>query len=511
MYKLLVVEDEYLERKLAIELIQGNYPDIFEILESENGKTALKTATTQKPDIMLVDINIPGITGLELIRRIRKLDFSCRIVITTVYDTFAYAQEAVKYGVSDYLLKPLKDSELCKSIEQCLDSLKEQEKRLLIENKLAQGIEKINSYAQKYVFQDILNGNIQSETLTTVYGWPRDGCLNAAILYYCFVESPKETDQESAALSCLQIYSEYFLVLHTWDVNGLCLLLQLKETYNAADFQNILWTVSWTVKYKMLKNRQDCSIWVSKQCAFVKTLSDQIRSGVTDKKKLSASLAETATFQPKLSTKVHSPHERNIKIQKVLWRLKEGKTGQALSLLTHYFSSPNTKWEGLCLLLLAVLQCGNTADLLPALQAMDKQTMENDLLNWLQQTFPCKREPSGSADAPGGKIIVREALRIMDEEYASPALTQTSLAERLGLNPAYFSRLFKKAVGKNFVSVMSEIRIGHAKEFLRSGISPKACAEKCGYTNAKYFYEVFSSANGVSPFQFQRNLREDKE
>ena len=97
-----------------------------------------------------------------------------------------------------------------------------------------------------------------------------------------------------------------------------------------------------------------------------------------------------------------------------------------------------TRWTGFCLLLSAVVSCDEKAKLTPGLEAMREADPSGGLLMWLGGLF----------DGREKRTIIEEAVEIMEEEFSKPDFTQTVLAERLGIHPAYFSRLFKKRQGR---------------------------------------------------------------
>ena len=118
MNQLLLVEDEPLERQaLKMELETGDY-DISEIYEASNGQEALDLFEEKHPDILIVDINIPVLSGLDFIERIVNSEAESKILITTTYDRSRYVRTAISLGVTDYLLKPIDYAEL-KNVSFC--------------------------------------------------------------------------------------------------------------------------------------------------------------------------------------------------------------------------------------------------------------------------------------------------------------------------------------------------------------------------------------------------------
>lgn len=94
---------------------------------AENGLKGMEEYKLHKPDIIISDIHMPGMDGLELVRKIRQTDTSCKIIFITGYQEFNYAQEAVRLGAFDFLLKPIKRKNLCETIEKAVAQLEKEQ------------------------------------------------------------------------------------------------------------------------------------------------------------------------------------------------------------------------------------------------------------------------------------------------------------------------------------------------------------------------------------------------
>lgn len=128
MYSILVVDDEPLVTKgIRIILERSNLP-LDSIREAENGEEALSMMKEKIPDIIITDIRMPKMDGLELCRKIYRKCPNTSILIISGYDDFKYAQEAMQYGVRQYLLKPVQKSELVKVISAILQEKGKKEK-----------------------------------------------------------------------------------------------------------------------------------------------------------------------------------------------------------------------------------------------------------------------------------------------------------------------------------------------------------------------------------------------
>lgn len=128
MYKLLIADDEPKIRR-GLGKLQWNNIGVEVIGEAIDGSDALNKVSTLLPDIMLVDINMPIINGLELIEKVQKIHPDCLVIIVSGYDEFEYAREALKYNVFDYILKPVNRQELFKTVEKGIKKLESEKKQ----------------------------------------------------------------------------------------------------------------------------------------------------------------------------------------------------------------------------------------------------------------------------------------------------------------------------------------------------------------------------------------------
>ena len=125
MYHLLVVEDESLIRRGIRAFIDFDRLGIDEFFEAENGEEGLEAVRSHRIDLILADINMPKMNGLEFCRLAKELDPSIKIAILTGYDYLDYAIRAIKIGVDDYALKPLSRDDVQKLLFHLVEKKKE--------------------------------------------------------------------------------------------------------------------------------------------------------------------------------------------------------------------------------------------------------------------------------------------------------------------------------------------------------------------------------------------------
>jgi len=115
--KLIVVDDYPLEGRTVEYLLQKNRPDITYCGQALSGEAGLQLAARFQPDVAIVDVAMPGMNGLELTRLLRKQLPQTKVIILSAYNDFSFAQSALRYGASDYMLKPIGEEELFRTID----------------------------------------------------------------------------------------------------------------------------------------------------------------------------------------------------------------------------------------------------------------------------------------------------------------------------------------------------------------------------------------------------------
>lgn len=125
-YKLLVAEDISAERITLVSILQTHLGDSLRIFEAKDGIEALNLYLREAPDILVLNIEMPGLTGLEVAQKVRELDKSCAILFISDFDNFSYAKQAIALRALDYILKPYEESKLILAIEDAIHHVAQQ-------------------------------------------------------------------------------------------------------------------------------------------------------------------------------------------------------------------------------------------------------------------------------------------------------------------------------------------------------------------------------------------------
>lgn len=160
MFNLLIADDEQLERRAIKNIVSDRLKGTFDIYEAKNGREAIEIADKIRPEVIIMDIRMPGINGIEAIKEIRKFHKEGYFIILTAYDHFWYAKEAIEVDVKEYLLKPLKREELIEKLEFAIGCVEETRKKRNKEMKLREKVYTMLPIIENQLCYTIVNNEI---------------------------------------------------------------------------------------------------------------------------------------------------------------------------------------------------------------------------------------------------------------------------------------------------------------------------------------------------------------
>ncbi|MDO4274474.1 MAG: response regulator [Eubacteriales bacterium] len=470
MNKVLIVEDELLEQTALCGNVKRIYGEQMDVFAAGDGWKALELCRQEKPEIMLVDINIPGISGLELITKLKEEQYSGKILIITAYDMTGYIREALTLGVVEYLLKPVHRRKLEAAMDKCLAQLEK-------EREIARGEfvrTEVSSYAEPYLTADIIGGNYPRSTLETAYGWAVDGELGVCVV---------------AAKGCSvdkKLFSPFFSAFEG-NIDGTALyFLKEREGRDRQEQRLILQCCLMEVWKKSGKG----SLFVSDYCdtyELLKSVCDNCLIKIQEQSR------EEIDFQRLAS---HDLPVRDREKQEKKWqqRLREKQAENFVRMFRRKITASGCYWEYASLLCQVFYQMDPSVDQILLLELLRGKKTYAGLECWLAKYYRQQ----------GGQSPIAFAVSYM-KKHCSEEISRDSMAEMLGFTDTYFSHLFKKETGKGFAQMLNEIRIEKARECLKNEKADlDEVASACGYYNKKYFLEVFKRVTGVSVTEYQR-------
>lgn len=505
MYKVLIVDDKSLIRKGLIKSIQWENLGVELAGEAENGNKAVQIIKDNSIDIVITDVRMPETDGISLLKYIRENNPHIQTVVISGYDDFQYAQQAIKNGSLDYILKPVDDDELNASIRKAcdillknsnLENIPDKEKRAS-ENlyKLIHGM-KVNKEDLEYLDKIGLNRNLFC--VAAERGW--NGTSGISDIYHKI--------KNNEGFDGLYLISDkkesliIFCAVNTQDTGifEAKIFNTLKSKISERDTRDEKSIIGIGKAFRGLDSLEEC--YDTAYEAMTYSLLDEENiiikySDISNKKMIKASLEKYENL--------------------LLISVTSGNIKEADSILDKIFDGVSREKDisidsirliisDLCHILLRLdislsneisdfLKKINDSHYLLSFQSFKniKQVLYN-LFNFSTRKF---------IDEKGGKdSLIANVKNFIDKNYFNDVGLE-EIARLFHISAPYLSKIFKQEMGVNISEYLTNIRIQKSIEILREGsIDTVKLAQMVGYSDYAYFYKVFKRVTGMTPREY---------
>lgn len=530
--KLIVADDEKWVRAAITNTIPFDRLGLELTCEASNGIEALELCRLHKPDILITDILMPGLSGLELIEKLRSQFPDLKIIIISGYSEFEYSRTAMKLGVSDYILKPVDETELEQALSRAINALKAER------SKTAEELDIRSRYklALPIVHEKFLNSLIMpnSMTLANIKSNLKDygidlpySCYTVAVFvpicprafcragshdsflklvswimrrYSCAVTFNVHTDEHPVA--CIINHPGHEDESFLSKALTLCLNL-FRYKYNSELIIGLS-TQSHQLKslpelYLEAFNALDASFWEGngniyryKAGLLSDTLGYKYPEHNIEKIVYGVQLSDCQPFYNCIdSISSHFLTQKECKPKPSLvcdffWSLIQavtGRLGVSMSFIEYEKVLINQHpYEFIKKTRSFRLLCSNI----------------KDMAYRICEHYAC-------INSSYGGNVIEAVKRIMSQNYQND-ISLDKIARFVHLNATYLSELFKKDTGMSFVEYKTMLRMENAKQLLLStGMSASEISSRVGYTDPKYFSKLFKRFTGKTVHKFKKD------
>lgn len=528
-YKIMLADDEGIVIDSLKFIIEKEFGDACTIEYAKTGRSVIELAETYRPDIAIMDIQMPGINGIEAMREIRENNHSVVFIVMSAYDKFDYAKEAIKLGVLEYITKPMEKTRIVAALKRAMEQIdKERAKRsndLMIREKLETVMPIIesglvyNMLFQEHFTEDIENYknllNItqnQAYMLAVVCGDTQEGnhMTNAV------GSSVKIQEYEKTVRECIK---EYYpaAVLGTAMANKLAVMVPCEErkmSYN----ERIALIEKSRELVRQMRKRTDISFRVG-----ISSIHNIEEARDSYKEALNALIMTTGSVAHVDDLPIGCTYEESypIDLEKRLFaEVKNGETNHAVATAETYFDLiAQAHGEYLMNIRLKVLEFalyaehlaytsgGMTyefrarADYLPTVMAMEDIP---SLRVWFIEKIATASHNVSTKATEKSMSVIETAKEYIQNNY-SKDISLDEVSQAANISPYYFSKIFKEDTGEGFVEYLTRIRIEKAKELLTTTeCSMKEICAMVGYADPNYFSRSFKKNVGVTPTEYKQ-------
>ena len=539
--KVFLVEDEMVIRRGIKNSIDWEKEGYIFCGEASDGELAYPMIIKEKPDILITDIRMPFMDGLELCKLVKKELPNIKILILSGYDEFDYAKEAIRLGVTEYLLKPISSGKLLEALNGVSESIRrEKEDKDLVRKYMEEMRENTEHEKQKF-FEQMIAGNLSmADALETGKKYEMNlsaGMYNLLLFRFTLGEENRKSGEllgeAEYAIEKLTERLEYVFEFQR-GVEGWAFLLMAD---NEEQMSERVKELSKDLE-EIMKNYSTIAYFggIGQPVARLRELEESFRE---------AERALAARFTMELNriisvedirmaqnvdtlddieiTSFGEIEKTRTMLEKFLNNGAEDEIDEFVDVYINELPEENLKsvlmrqYIIMDAYIVMMSFCEKIEGIEGEMQAQSEelknsmktiQTLE-EIKNYIRMLL---KKIIGVRDTISGRRysdIIEIAKDQIRKTYMSDEISLNTIAAEVGMSPSYFSSIFSKEMGKTFVEYLTEIRMDRAKELLMcSSMKTSEIGYEVGYKDPHYFSHIFKKTQNCTPKEFRARGKE---
>ena len=537
--KVFLVEDEMVIRRGIKNSIDWEKEGYIFCGEASDGELAYPMIIKEKPDILITDIRMPFMDGLELCKLVKKELPNIKILILSGYDEFDYAKEAIRLGVTEYLLKPISSGKLLEALNGVSESIRrEKEDKDLVRKYMEEMRENTEHEKQKF-FEQMIAGNLSmADALETGEKYEMNlsaGMYNLLLFRFTLGEENRKSGEllgeAEYAIEKLTERLEYVFEFQR-GVEGWAFLLMAD---NEEQMSERVKELSKDLE-EIMKNYSTIAYFggIGQPVARLRELEESFRE---------AERALAARFTMELNriisvedirmaqnvdtlddieiTSFGEIEKTRTMLEKFLNNGAEDEIDEFVDVYINELSEENLKsvlmrqYIIMDAYIVMMSFCEKFEGIEGEMQAQSEelknsmktiQTLEENYIRMLLKKIIGVRDTISGRRYSDIIEIAKDQIR---KTYMSDEISLNTIAAEVGMSPSYFSSIFSKEMGKTFVEYLTEIRMDRAKELLMcSSMKTSEIGYEVGYKDPHYFSYIFKKTQNCTPKEFRARGKE---
>jgi two-component system, response regulator YesN len=508
--RIIIVEDEIRIREGLCNLLGKMFPQHEVVGSATNGKEGLELILVKCPDLIITDVKMPLMDGLTMLSILYEKKIKCKAIVLSAYTEFSYAQQAIRWGVSEYLVKPLVVNDFVQSIKNMEMQLKE------IQKQNPESLGRLDNILLGIIFGGIEIDEGLENFLEKKYGINSKTkfCEVQTYLGKQYNEKLEATKRNLESFFTMRKNLNYYLLEIPKDK------MLLTVFYGFDDQQEIeRWFQIGVISKNPGTGITDSNYgWINTVgIKELKTnyhlLLQYMEWNITFANKIMISYPKILNVQTTLCI---YPIDIENRLKVALCSFNRSKVYKCLEQFTEYFESgnvydPKNIKESYVRFIWAMLNVAKEISILNHDQIEQKKILEKimgsinkeELRDVIEEIYRCIKDNNYEGKAELSLNVKRAENMIL--EYYKTGITLEEIAAKLNLTPEYLGMQFHLEKGVKFSTYIKDFRIMKAKELL-IGSKMKVCevSEKVGYSDAKYFSRVFRESTGLLPAEYRK-------
>lgn len=535
--RLLIAEDELWLRKRLVSTIDWSSYGISEVYEAEDGGEALEIALKEKPDIVITDIRMPELSGIDLMKKLNENSIFSKMIVVSGYDDFEYAQGALRMGAINYLLKPVDEEELLDSVKRCVEELKKEKNKETVFDKQSAASEML----MEHIYEDLIFETSEKRTEELLQklsrkeiGFPFQSAavVNMQVREHTFFVNDKVKSDMWSVYQWLRrnLQEDCYECQYLYMRGSQIVLLLFGDDPEAKFMERV---ENWVqLILEALQKELNISLFMAAGDV-TDDFSGIHRSYEMAQKKIKEKRAEEKRIlalrnqetEQELNTRFDDVYgEYDFKL--LIKEIRNGDSEKAQTELQAILQSSSRRLQSADMMKLQLFymnfinriagaclpECEAYADEL-AMQCMTvmreliyigSDTIVTEMWDCLRKFVEKLVEVYQENNGKRKHWMIDQVLQYVEENY-NTALSTRDIAGRFFMNTSYFSKLFHEQMGCTFSNYLINVRVEKAKMMLtQTNMKLYDIAEAVGDTNVQYFSTIFKEKEGLTPSAFRQ-------
>ncbi len=538
MYKVLIIDDEPIIRKGIKNIINWKQLDCEVCAEASDGTEGMELIKKLLPEIILTDIRMPGLDGLDMLKQVKDIVPNSKIIIVSGYREFDYVREAIKCGAFDFLLKPTRLEELTAVLARAVDVLNEQKLRhsefdkfkLLFEqsipllkekllcdivfeinsneNEMTEKMKLFNIHISNFVFI-VIENDMDESSVNTQY--------DKQLYQFGIINSFEEILAEKYEVHVISLNSNKVgFIIQNNSHSGINMAEILEKTaylqemiFNAFGISiSIALSTEGSSVFELPEKLKECQYSLEYKSYLGNNSIIQYSDLNSFFKYEDYSLLER--YKKQLLEGVKAGNEALVKASTDSISNFISSNTISINYLKNFYYSALSSINNIRISVLAAnsdKKHEEGKDIASLLKLIEKSDNTEEMNSLLQQVALKIANKVNSFNNKSIRVTLRKAIDYINEHY-SESVTLNEVAEHTFVTTFYISRMFKKELGTSFIDYLNDIRIEKAKELLKD-VKYKSyeVANLVGIPDPHYFSRLFKKHSGISPSEYRETLQ----
>lgn len=532
MLKVFLVEDEFVVREGIKKNIDWKSHGYDFCGEASDGELAFPMIQKAKPDIVITDIRMPFMDGLELSKLIKKELPQVEIIILTGHGEFEYAKEAIKLGIAEYLLKPINGEELLSEVDRVALKIEERRKEREIREKYVKEMEENSLKERKDLFQYLVTGNkSMSELLEFAQKLEMDlSAMWYNIVLLKFQSRNHAHDEYSGSLIEIEQKLDYIsmndkqVLVFDRNLEGKALLFKADSKEELLELQkSAIEKIEAVMKeYEHVRYFGGIGVPVNRLRELPVSFERAShafahRYLVEESRIINSSDMKQSVYSDETDFDINDVSPKQLDRNKIREFLKTGDREESIYFVEEFFKDLRTNAMKSVMfrqyIIMDAYFC--VIDFLEGLQIPKSEIEPLDITSGILQNEEAAMSYVVKIIAKALELrdksasnrygdVVDEVMAYIEKNYADEDLSLNLLASHVNFSPNHLSMVFSQQTGQTLIKYVTDYRMNKAKELLRcTNKKSSVVSMEVGYKDPHYFSYLFKKTQGITPTQYR--------